>query len=256
MYLRTTRLPGAHRASFVRVLRVLAMTVIVLVGVRLAAPVLNPVFFAVVLALLFGPVYTWLGRRGIPTPVALVIMLFGMTLLFVVIFYVLGASIARFSAGIGNYSSELNERLASIQVLVDRLGLANVKLREVVEPRALTGAVGVVLSGIAGFLSNLFLILAELGVGRALLVIAGVTVVNILAENVLSPMTMSRGLSISPTVVFLSFVFWAWLLGGPGAFLALPMTLFVAVMLDTFPETRWLADIVGISAPEKTEPSR
>jgi predicted PurR-regulated permease PerM len=185
-----------------------------------------------------------------------VIMLFGMTLLFVVIFYVLGASIARFSAGIGNYSSELNERLASIQVLVDRLGLANVKLREVVEPRALTGAVGVVLSGIAGFLSNLFLILAELGVGRALLVIAGVTVVNILAENVLSPMMMSRGLSISPTVVFLSFVFWAWLLGGPGAFLALPMTLFVAVMLDTFPETRWLADIVGISAPEKTEPSR
>jgi predicted PurR-regulated permease PerM len=34
-----------------------------------------------------------------------------------------------------------------------------VNLRDVVEPRALTGAVGVVLSGIAGFLSNLFLIL-------------------------------------------------------------------------------------------------
>jgi len=238
-------------------------------------------------------------------------MLFAMTLLFVVIFYVLGASIARFSAGISTYSSVLNERLASIQALVDSLGLANVKLRDVVEPRALTGAVGVVLSGIAGFLSNLFLILmivlfllaegpaimdrlrasagedhpqverlafvgqgvvrqfglrailnlvtavgftvlllalgvdfalmwgiltfflsfvpyvglvlaappvllalAEFGVGRALLVIAGVTVVNILAENVLSPM-MSRGLSISPTVVFLSFVFWAWLHNAP-----------------------------------------
>jgi AI-2 transport protein TqsA len=240
--------------------------------------------------------------------------------------------------------------LASIQVLVDRIGLANVNLRDVVEPRALTGAVGVVLSGIASFLSNLFLILmimlfllaegpalmdrlrasagedhplverlafvgrgvvrqfglrailnlvtafgiivlllalgvdfalmwgilafvpyiglvlaaappvllalAEFGVGRALLVIAGVTVVNILAENVLSPVMMSRGLSISPTVVFLSFVFWAWLLGGPGAFLALPMTLFVAVMLDTFPETRWLANVVGISSPEKSGPSR
>jgi hypothetical protein len=35
--------------------------------------------------------------------VALVVMLFGMTLLFVAIFYVLGASIARFSAGIGAY---------------------------------------------------------------------------------------------------------------------------------------------------------
>ena len=67
------------------------------------------------------------------------------------------------------------------------------------------------------------LALAEFGVSRALLVIAGVVVINILAENVLSPMMMSRGLSISPTIVFLSFVFWASLLGGPGAFLALPI---------------------------------
>ena len=83
----------------------------VLVGMRLAAPVLNPVFFAVVFSLFFGPVYAWLGRRGVPRPLGLVIMLVGMTLLFVAIFYVLGASIARFSAGIGSYSAELNERL-------------------------------------------------------------------------------------------------------------------------------------------------
>ena len=39
-----------------------------------------------------------------------------------------------------------------------------------------------------------------------------------------------RGLNISPTIVFLSLIFWVWLLGGPGAFLDLPITLFVAVM--------------------------
>jgi predicted PurR-regulated permease PerM len=50
--------------------------------------------------------------------------------------------------------------------------------------------------------------------------------------------------------VFLSFVFWAWLLGGPGAFLALPITLFVAVMFDTFPETRWLAGLIGVSGAQ------
>jgi hypothetical protein len=33
------------------------------------------------------------------------------------------------------------------------------------------------------------------------------------------------------------------------------MTLFVAVMLDTFPETRWLANVVGVSSPEKSGPS-
>jgi AI-2 transport protein TqsA len=94
------------------------------------------------------------------------------------------------------------------------------------------------------------LALAEFGVTRAVLVIVGVIVINVLAENVLSPVMMGRGLNISPTIVFLSFIFWAWLLGGPGAFLALPITLFVAVMLDTFPETRWLASLMGIRTQE------
>jgi AI-2 transport protein TqsA len=99
------------------------------------------------------------------------------------------------------------------------------------------------------------LALAEFGVTRAVLVIVGVIVINILAENVLSPMMMGRGLNISPTIVFLSFIIWAWLLGGPGAFLALPITLFVAVMFDTFPETRWLASLIGVSGTDTGTPA-
>jgi AI-2 transport protein TqsA len=101
------------------------------------------------------------------------------------------------------------------------------------------------------------LALAEFGLSRALLVIVGVTLINIVAENVLSPMLMGRGLNLSPTVVFLSFILWAWVLGGPGAFLAVPITLFVIGMLETFPETRWLASLMGAtSAPASgAEPS-
>ena len=49
--------------------------------------------------------------------------------------------------------------------------------------------------------------------------------------------------------------FWAWLLGGAGAFLALPITLFVAVMFDTFPETRWLAGLIGVSGADTGTPA-
>jgi AI-2 transport protein TqsA len=80
-----------RQPAFLRMLLVLAATAVVLVGMRLAAPVLNPILFAVVLSLLFGPIYAWLKRRGIPTPLALVIMLVGLALLFSVIFYVLSA---------------------------------------------------------------------------------------------------------------------------------------------------------------------
>jgi hypothetical protein len=38
-------------------------------------------------------------------------------------------------------------------------------------------------------------------------------------------------------------------------FLALPMALFVAVMLDTFPETRCSATVVGVRSSEKSGPS-
>jgi predicted PurR-regulated permease PerM len=346
-----------RQTSFLRVVLALAATVVVLAGIRLGAPILNPIFFALVLSLLFSPIYSWLKRSGLPSPLVLVIMLLVIGALFMGLFFILGVSISRFSERVGFYASQLNSQLVDLDALLERLGLSNVDLRDVVKPNALADALGTVLSGLAGFLSDLFLILmimlfllgegpammtrlragagrdnpqverltavgrsvvrqfglraivnlvtgagvtillfllgvdfpllwgiltfflsfvpyiglvlavtpavvlalAEFGATRAALVIVGVIVINVLAENVLSPVMMGRGLNISPTIVFLSFIFWAWLLGGPGAFLALPITLFVAVMLDTFPETRWLANIMGVSsdagAPDDSAPS-
>jgi predicted PurR-regulated permease PerM len=97
------------------------------------------------------------------------------------------------------------------------------------------------------------LALAEHGLTSALLVIAGVIGINVLAENALSPMLMGRGLSISPTILFIGFIFWAWLLGGPGAFLAAPLTIFLILMLGSFPETQWLANVMGVGEPEATD---
>jgi AI-2 transport protein TqsA len=309
----------------------------------LAAPVLNPILFALVLALIFAPVYAWL-RRRLPLGLALVIMLVGLVILFAGLFVLLSASIARFTGRLGFYAQQLNGQLGDVDNVLDRLGLSGADLSEAVNSSAIVGALGTILSGIAGFLSSLFLILmimlfllsegsammarlrasvradnpqvarltvigksvvrqfglraivnlvtafgitllllllgvdfpmlwgvltfflsyvpyiglvtavapavllalAEFGLGRAILVIAGVMVINAFAENVLSPTLMGRGLNLSPTVVFLSLIFWAWLLGGPGAFLALPLTLFVAVMLETFPETRWIASLMGL----------
>jgi len=44
---------GLRRPSFLRVIVALAATVVV--GIHLSAPILNPILFAVVLALLFSP---------------------------------------------------------------------------------------------------------------------------------------------------------------------------------------------------------
>src|SRR5829696_2690155 len=330
-----------------RVMLGLAATVVVLVGMRLGAPILNPIFFAVIVALLFNPIYSWLGRHGIPKPLALVIMLVGLTILFSGLFFILGISITRFSADIATYTAQLNKQMAGIESQIKSSGITEAKIRDAVKPSDLTALVGSILGGVADFLSNLFLILiivlfllaegpammnrlhasvgrnhpqterlivfgrnvvrqlglraivnlitaagvgvlllalgvdfpvmwgilafflsfipwiglpiavapavvlalAEHGIERALLVIAGVIVINVLAENLVSPMLMGRGLSLSPTFLFIGFIFWAFILGGPGAFLAAPLTIFVALMLGSFPGTRWLASLMSVDAP-------
>src|SRR3712207_5559801 len=137
----------------------LAATVVVLVGIRLGAPVLNPILFAVVLSLLFNPLYSWLRRRRIPTPLALLIMLVGLTILFLALFFILSVSITRFSERVGFYVAQLDVELDNLDALLELLGLSDLDRREVVNPSAVADAVAVVLQGVAVFLSALFLLL-------------------------------------------------------------------------------------------------
>jgi AI-2 transport protein TqsA len=86
-----------------------------------------------------------------------------------------------------------------------------------------------------------FLALAEFGPGRALLVVVGITVINVGLENTVFPRMVGKSLSLPTTVVFLSFFLWLSLLGAPGALLAVFLTVLVLLALDSYAETRWLA---------------
>jgi predicted PurR-regulated permease PerM len=86
---------------------------------------------------------------------------------------------------------------------------------------------------------------AEFGPGRAILVILGALAANGLAENIVAPKLIGKGLSISPLIVFLSFFFWSWILGPLGMFLSMPLTVIVLMILDSFAETRWLARTIS-----------
>src|SRR5215204_5464862 len=134
-----------RQRSFLRVMLVLAATVVVLVGMRMGASILNPIFFAVILALLFYPIYSWLGRRGIPKPLALVFMLVGLTILFLGLFFILGISIARFSADIGSYTAQLNREMAGIESRIKSSGITQADIRDAIDPKVLTAAVGTIL---------------------------------------------------------------------------------------------------------------
>jgi AI-2 transport protein TqsA len=89
------------------------------------------------------------------------------------------------------------------------------------------------------------LALVQLGMGTALLVAAGYLVVNIVIGSLLEPRFMGKGLGLSTLVVFLSLVFWGWVLGPVGMLLSVPLTITVKLALDSSEDTRWLGILLG-----------
>jgi predicted PurR-regulated permease PerM len=156
-----------------------ALVGFVLVLMRLAAPVLNPILLALFLTALAAPGFRWLQRKGLRRGPVLV--------------------------GI---------------VLVGALGgLALV-------PPALLGW-------------------AEHGLPTALIIVVGTVAGNLIVENVLEPTMTGRALDLSPTVVFVSFFVWTWLLGPAGMLMSMPITVMLMLALDADERTRWASRLIG-----------
>lgn len=90
-------------------------------------------------------------------------------------------------------------------------------------------------------------LLALIGLGStsALLVAIGLIVIHTVIGNILEPRYMGRGLGLSTLVVFLSLVFWGWVLGPVGMLLSVPLTMTIKIGLASHPDTVWLDTLLG-----------
>ena len=89
------------------------------------------------------------------------------------------------------------------------------------------------------------LALVQLGPGQASFLALAYVTINLVIGNVVEPRWMGKGLNLSPLVVFLSLVFWGWVLGPVGMLLSIPLTILVKIALESDSDTAWIGIMLG-----------
>jgi predicted PurR-regulated permease PerM len=94
--------------------------------------------------------------------------------------------------------------------------------------------------------------LVQLGLGGAFWTLGSFMIVNNILGNFVEPRIMGKGLGLSTLVVFLSLLFWGFILGPVGMFLSVPFTMTIKIILEQNEKTKWLAILLGTPDEAKT----
>jgi len=343
---------NARPNNVLRTLIAIACVVIVIAGMQSAAVIIVPFLLAVFIAILASPFLFWLNRRGVPTALAILLVMILIITVVVGISYGIGTSINDFTRKLPEYEQLMREKMEFVYAQAEEWGmdLPRRELSEIINPgvafdlaakllsqlgallsngllillivvfilleasgfpekiRAIsknstrsledmgqisdkvfryfaiksmtslaTGVlvtsflmfVGIdfpILWGLLAFLFNyipnigsliaavpaVLLALLQLGLGAGISTALAYLVINSGIGSFLEPRLMGRGLGLSPMIVFLSLVFWGWVLGPVGMLLSAPLTMVVKLVLESNQETRWVSVLLGSGSQAKT----
>lgn len=101
----------------------------------------------------------------------------------------------------------------------------------------------------------ILLAVLQLGLVPASFIGMGYLIINVIMANLIEPRYLGRGLGLSTLVVFLSLVFWGWLLGSAGMLLSVLLTMVIKIGLENSQDGKWLAILLSGDVAEKSRRS-
>lgn len=322
-----------------------AALVIIVAGMKYAAPLLVPFLLSVFIAVISFPLMSNLQQKGLPKGLALTLVMLLVVSIGFMLTILIGSSLTDFSHSLPSYQEKISAEWSGALSWLDERGVSVTdSIREMVNPAAAVGLVSSILKGFGNVLTNSFFIVltvifilletagltqkviamndkdhhsdkmfsqvfvdklrnymsmktiisiitgviiatslwligvdypvlwgvlafmlnfvpnigsiiaavpvvlltvVQLGFSSAMLVALVYIVVNVLVGSIIEPKYMGKGLGLSTLVVFVSLVFWGWVLGPVGMLLSVPLTITVKLGLDSKPETQWLGHLLG-----------
>ena len=325
-----------------------AALMIIIYGLKTAQAIVVPILLALFVSMVGTPPLFWMRRKGVPNPLAVLVVVLGMLGILVLIGSLVGTSIADFTSRVPYYQQRLDEQLIEFLDRHDvesRIGSVR-DLVKLIDPSGAMDLAARLLNGLGGVLNNALLItftvifvileawsfprklqamvgagassatlhrfseslnryiglktaislvtgvtvwvwvalmgldfamlwgllafmlnyvpnigsiiaalpavllaVVQLGGGKAVLIAIGYMVVNVLMGNLLEPRIMGRSMGLSTLVVFLSLIFWGWVLGPVGMLLSVPLTMTLVIALESSPSTERFAILLCEAPP-------
>jgi len=152
--------PIVHASKGEHVLIILACLVIVIAGLKTAAPLFVPLLVSAFLAIICLPPLYFLLRRGFSTTIAVSTITLGLLILGLLLAIFAGASVADFSNNIPMYQSRIQSQMVGLLTWLQGQGL-NVPKQAILDsfdPSIIMKLAGTLLSSIGNMLTNAFMI--------------------------------------------------------------------------------------------------
>ncbi len=87
--------------------------------------------------------------------------------------------------------------------------------------------------------------MVQYGMFSAMFTAVGYFGINTLFGSFIEPRLLGQSLGLSPLVVWLSLIFWGWILGPVGMLLSVLLTMIFKIVLESNEDTHWISVLLG-----------